>query len=184
MAVSVPPATFVRLKLRLTVNGLRGQTWRVALFVLGILLAIGFAAGGYAIFAVPGLLDDNRVAATLLTLGGAAILLGWLFLPLVFFGVDESLDPARFALLPLRRHTLIGERILGETPALGAAGKLVRSCSTCWRPGVKEGATRAVSSSDSSRSRTRISGEEPARWKSPKSRKNRNGDGLSRRSAR
>ena len=33
------------------------------------------------------------------------IVLGWLFLPLVFFGVDESLDPARFALLPLRRRT-------------------------------------------------------------------------------
>ena len=31
--------TFVRLKLRLTVNGLRGQTWRVALFVLGVVLA-------------------------------------------------------------------------------------------------------------------------------------------------
>jgi len=125
VAVSVPPATFVRLKLRLTVNGLRGQTWRVALFVLGILLAIGFAAGGYATFAVPGLLDDNRVAGTLLTLGGAAILLGWLFLPLVFFGVDESLDPARFALLPLRRHTLIGGLFLASMAGVPAVATLV-----------------------------------------------------------
>ena len=107
MAVSVPARTFVRLKLRLTVNGLRGQTWRVVLFVLGVAMAGLFAIGGYAIFAVPGLLDDDRVAGTLLTLGGAGIVLGWLFLPLVFFGVDESLDPARFALLPLRRRTLI-----------------------------------------------------------------------------
>ncbi len=108
MAVSVPVRTFVRLKLRLTVNGLRGQTWRVALFVLGVVFAGFFAIGGYAIFAIPGLLDDDRVAGTLLTLGGAGIVLGWLFLPLVFFGVDESLDPARFALLPLGRRTLIG----------------------------------------------------------------------------
>jgi ABC-2 type transport system permease protein len=35
------------------------------------------------------------------------VVLGWLFLPLVFFGVDESLDPARFALLPLHRRALI-----------------------------------------------------------------------------
>jgi len=125
VAVSVTPATFVRIKLRLTVNGLRGQTWRVALFVLGILLAIGFAAGGYATFAVPGLLDDNRVAEMLLTLGGAAILLGWLFLPLIFFGVDESLDPARFALLPLRRHTLITGLFVASMAGVPAVATLV-----------------------------------------------------------
>jgi ABC-2 type transport system permease protein len=125
VAVSVTPATFVRLKLRLTVNGLRGQTWRVALFVLGILLGIGFAAGGYATFAVPGLLDDNRVAEMLLTLGGAAILLGWLFLPLIFFGVDESLDPARFALLPLRRHTLITGLFAASMTGVPAVATLV-----------------------------------------------------------
>ena len=32
----------------------------------------------------------------------------------------------------IRRHTLIGERILAETPALGAAGKLVRSTHEHW----------------------------------------------------
>jgi ABC-2 type transport system permease protein len=99
--------TFVRLKLRLIGNGLRGQAWRQVLFVLGILLGIGFAVAGYALFAVPGMLGDIRVVSTLIPLAGAALVLGWLFLPLVFFGVDESLDPARFALLPLRRGTLI-----------------------------------------------------------------------------
>ncbi len=98
---------FVRLKLRLTANGLRGQTWRVVLFVLGIVFGAGCAAAGYALLAIPGLLGDRRLAGTELTLAGAAIVLAWLFLPLVFFGVDESLDPARFALLPLSRRTLI-----------------------------------------------------------------------------
>ena len=32
----------------------------------------------------------------------------------------------------VRRHTLIGERILGETPALGEAGRLVRSTHEHW----------------------------------------------------
>ncbi|HEU4347074.1 MAG TPA: ABC transporter permease [Actinoplanes sp.] len=125
MAVSVSPATFVRLKLRITVNGLRGQTWRAVLFVFGTAMAVGFAAGGYAIFAVPGLLNDGRVAGMLLTLGGAAIVLGWLFLPLIFFGVDESLDPARFALLPLNRRTLIGGLFVASLAGVPAAATLV-----------------------------------------------------------
>jgi len=99
--------TFVRLKLRLTANGLRGRPARIVLFVLGALLAGFFAIAGYSSFAVPGVLDSEFAARIALPLGGAALILGWLFLPLIFFGVDESLDPARFALLPLTRRTLI-----------------------------------------------------------------------------
>jgi ABC-2 type transport system permease protein len=105
--VTVPARAFVRLKLRLTVNGLRGQPWRVALFVLGVLFAGFVAIGGYASLALPGLLDSAEAAGIVLTLAGSAAILGWLFLPLIFFGVDESLDPARFALLPLGRRELI-----------------------------------------------------------------------------
>jgi ABC-2 type transport system permease protein len=117
--------TFVRLKLRLMVNGLRGRGWRVALFVLGILFGAGFAVAGYAIFAVPGLLRDVRVAGMLIPLAGAAIVLGWLFLPLVFFGVDESLDPARFALLPLHRGTLIRGMLAASLVGVPAIATLV-----------------------------------------------------------
>ena len=100
--------TFVRLKLRLTVNGLRGQTWRVALFVLGIVHGRSASrSAGTRSSPSPVCSTTRGSAGMLLTLGGAAVVLGWLFLPLVFFGVDESLDPARFALLPLTRRTLI-----------------------------------------------------------------------------
>ena len=33
-------------------------------------------------------------------------LVGWMLTPLVAFGVDETVDPARFALLPIRPQTL------------------------------------------------------------------------------
>ena len=84
-----------------------GQTWRVALFVLGVVLAVCTAVSGYVLFSLPGLLGEQRAAEVALPLAGGFLVLGWLFLPLVFFGVDESLDPARFALLPLSRRTLI-----------------------------------------------------------------------------
>ncbi|MFG1607017.1 ABC transporter permease [Actinoplanes sp. NPDC049265] len=98
---------FIRLKLRILGNGLRGSTSRVVLFVFGLLFGAGGAVGGFLLLALPGFVDDRRVGEIMLPLAGALLLVGWLFLPLIFFGVDESLDPARFALLPLRRRTLI-----------------------------------------------------------------------------
>ena len=113
MALTVPqrppvsPWPFVKLKLRLIAGGLRGRPARIVLFVLGVVMAGLFAIGGYALLAVPGVVGDERAAGMLLQLGGSLLVLGWVVLPLLFFGVDESLDPARFALLPLRRRTLI-----------------------------------------------------------------------------
>jgi ABC-2 type transport system permease protein len=117
--------TFVRLKLRILANGLRGQTSRVVLFVLGALVAAGLAVGGWMVFAVPGLLGEERAAGMLLPLGGGVLVLGWLFLPLVLFGVDESLDPARFALLPLRRRTLIAGLFVASLAGIPAVATLV-----------------------------------------------------------
>ncbi|WP_250031779.1 ABC transporter permease [Paractinoplanes maris] len=101
------PWPFVKLKLRLIAGGLRGRPSRITLFVLGVVMAGIFAVTGYAVFAVPGVVGDDRAAGMLFQLGGSALVLGWVVLPLLFFGVDESLDPARFALLPLPRRTLI-----------------------------------------------------------------------------
>ncbi|MEU7931988.1 ABC transporter permease [Micromonospora echinofusca] len=98
---------FVRLKLRVMGNNFRGQAWRVALFVGGAVLGLWFAATGFFLFAAPGLAGESRYALMVAAFGGGLTVLGWLLLPLVFFGVDETLDPARFALLPLPRRTLV-----------------------------------------------------------------------------
>ncbi|KUL34459.1 ABC transporter permease [Actinoplanes awajinensis] len=136
MAVGVWP--FVKLKLRITANGLRGRPARVTLFVVGAFAATVLAVLGYAGFALPGLLGDERAAGMLLPFGGALLVLGWLFLPLLFFGVDESLDPARFALLPLRRRTLIaglGVAALAGLPALATLTATAGMVDTATRLG-------------------------------------------------
>ncbi len=97
---------FVRLKLRLIANGLRGQGVRVLGFVFSVTMGVLLAFSGFIWFLIGGELpraDEGMVTAAFT---GAALLLGWLLLPLLFFGVDETLDPARFALLPLPRRTL------------------------------------------------------------------------------
>ncbi|MFC4066864.1 ABC transporter permease [Actinoplanes subglobosus] len=112
---------FVRLKLRITANSLRGRPARIAMFVLGLVSACFFAVIGHAVFAIPGLLDRPDAGEILFPFGGAVLILGWVFLPLLFFGVDNTLDPAQFALLPLRRRTLItglGAAALAGLPAL------------------------------------------------------------------
>ncbi|MEV4690907.1 ABC transporter permease [Micromonospora echinospora] len=123
---------FVRLKLRVLGNNFRGQKWRIALFVLGLLLGLWFAAVGFFLLATPGLADEPRYALMVAAFGGGLLTLGWLLLPLVFFGVDETLDPARFALLPLSRRTLVTGLLaaaLVSVPALAttltAAGLVV-----------------------------------------------------------
>ncbi|WSZ94156.1 ABC transporter permease [Micromonospora sp. NBC_00858] len=97
----------MRLKLRVMGNNFRGQGWRVALFIGGALVGLWFAAAGFFLFAVPGLTGNGRYAVLIAAAGGGLLVLGWLLMPLVFFGVDETLDPARFALLPLSRRTLV-----------------------------------------------------------------------------
>ncbi|GAB4104757.1 hypothetical protein GCM10028790_37760 [Micromonospora taraxaci] len=98
---------FVRLKLRVMGNNFRGQGWRIALFIGGALLGLWFAVSGFFLFALPGLTGDGQYAVLVGAAGGGLLVVGWLILPLVFFGVDETLDPARFALLPLSRRTLV-----------------------------------------------------------------------------
>ena len=98
---------FVRLKLRVLGNNFRGQGWRIALFVVGVVIGLWVATGGFFALAAPGLAGEPRYALMVAAFGGGLLVLGWLLMPLVFFGVDETLDPARFALLPLSRRTLV-----------------------------------------------------------------------------
>ena len=104
----VSAGTFVRMKLRVLRNGLRGKTTRIIMFVIGALFAAWLALCGFAL-SLASLKPEyaDTLGPIVPTFIGSVLVLGWLFGPLVWFGVDETLDPARFALLPIRRGTLI-----------------------------------------------------------------------------
>ncbi|WP_213451143.1 ABC transporter permease [Rhizomonospora bruguierae] len=119
LTAAAPPAgrvrisTFARLKLRVLGNNFRGQGWRIALFIVGSLLGLWLAGVAFLLFLVSGYADSDEFAVIAPALGGAGLTLGWVFLPPIWFGVDETLDPARFALLPLRRRTLVTGLLVG-----------------------------------------------------------------------
>jgi ABC-2 type transport system permease protein len=116
-AGTLTPAERVRLmtvmKLRMMRNGLGRSVARTIGFVVGALWALG--AAGVAALGLIGLRwEDVGLAADVTVVGFAALTAGWTLLPLLVFGVDETLDPARFSLLPVQAWELM--------PGLLAAG--------------------------------------------------------------
>lgn len=98
---------FFRLKLRLLLNGFRADTARLVGFLIGIVFAVVFAGG--AAFGLAQLRAASPdVAVHVGVIVFTVLALGWAFLPLLMFGTDETLDPARLTPLPLRRRTLLG----------------------------------------------------------------------------
>ncbi|QOC94453.1 ABC transporter permease [Micromonospora craniellae] len=135
---------FVRLKLRVMANNFRGQGWRVALFLIGSLFGLWISVGAFFGLAAPGLVGDDRYALLIAALAGILTVLGWLLLPLVFFGVDETLDPARFALLPLRRRTLVKGLFAAALVSVPAIAALVAFSGLVVTAGVFGGWSAAV----------------------------------------
>jgi ABC-2 type transport system permease protein len=97
---------FARLKARLVRNGLRGYTWRVVAYVIGTTMGVWLGALGMIALSASAT-ASVEVGYVVAALSGTAVVVGWTVVPLLFFGVDETLDPARFALLPLRRGTVV-----------------------------------------------------------------------------
>ncbi|TDC41051.1 ABC transporter permease [Micromonospora sp. KC213] len=154
MAVPVTAATepvrpvsarhFVRLKLRVMANNFRGQSWRVALFVAGVFVGVWFAVGGFLLLAAPGFAGEPRYALLAAAFGGGLLVLGWLLLPLVFFGVDETLDPARFALLPLPRRTLVGGMFAAAVVSVPVVATLIATTGLVVTAGALGGAVAGL----------------------------------------
>ena len=99
-------ALFVGLKLRLLRNGLKGSNTRLVLGVIGLLAGFGITVAGVAL--TIGLRSAEAGATrAILVVAGTVVVLGWTVLPVLFFGVDETVDPQRFTFMPIRRRQLL-----------------------------------------------------------------------------
>jgi ABC-2 type transport system permease protein len=118
-------ALLIRLKLTLLKNSLKRSVWRT----VGLIIAAVYALG--VVIMVLAALVALRYTSLALTadvtvVGYAALTVGWLVMSMLVFGVDETIDPAKFALLPVRaRELLPGLLVAGLISAPGVATVLV-----------------------------------------------------------
>lgn len=130
-------AVFVVLKLRLLANGFRTSNAVAILTALSI--AAGLAATSLGLFLIARLpLLDAVDVRTVLVIGGSMLVLGWTVLPIAVFGVDETTDPARFALLPLPHRTLLAGMLAAGFVGVPAATTTILGLGTvlAWRDDV------------------------------------------------
>ncbi|GIG19597.1 hypothetical protein Cch01nite_03210 [Cellulomonas chitinilytica] len=105
-------AHLVRLKLTLLRNGLRRSAWQIvglAVAALYGLVVLGLVFAGLVGTSVtrPDLLP------TVTVLLGSVLVLAWALVPLLAFGVDATVDPARFVLFPIPRRALVTGLAIG-----------------------------------------------------------------------
>lgn len=112
---SITPVV-VRLKVSLLRNGLRQSSGRRAVYVASLVIVLLFAA-----LQLIGLiaLRGNTYAMTVTVLLTAVMALGWAVMPLFFSGGDETLDPTRLVMLPLRPQPLVRALLVASLVGIG-----------------------------------------------------------------
>lgn len=131
-------ALLVRLKLTLLRNNLRRSVWRLVGLIFGVLYGLFTVA--MILFGMFALRAYGTVELTAeVTVAAYSILpLGWLLFSLLVFGVDETVDPGRFALLPVNARRLMpGLFLAGLIGVPGLATVLVSlGLVLAWSRGV------------------------------------------------
>ncbi|MEU2070163.1 transporter [Streptomyces anulatus] len=107
---------FVSLKLTLLRNGLRQSSGRRAVFIVSLVFTLLLAAGQVLGLV---LLRGNEHAGTVVVLLTGVVALGWAVLPLFFPSGDDTLDPTRLVMLPLRPEPLIRALLVSSMIGIG-----------------------------------------------------------------
>lgn len=112
---SVTPVV-VRLKLSLLRNGLRQSGGRRAAYIASAVVALLFAA--LQLLGLIALRGDEH-AASVVVLLVSVLALGWAVMPLFFPSGDETLDPTRLVMLPLRPRPLVRALLAASLVGIG-----------------------------------------------------------------
>ena len=119
-------AHLLRLKLLLLRNSLRRSTAQLVGMVLGGLYALFLVATGMAGLVALRFAADPQTARAVVVLAGGAVTLGWVIVPLVVSGVDQTLDPVRFSTYAVpRRDLVLGNLLAGVVGVPGAAAAVL-----------------------------------------------------------
>ncbi len=119
-------AHLLGLKLQLVTNSLRRSPAALIGMALGMLYALGLLM--LAIAGLIGLRVSGSVPQTalVLTLVGSGVVVAWALVPVLLYGVDPTLDPARFAVYAIAPRTLaVGLAVSGVVGIPGMATLLV-----------------------------------------------------------
>ncbi|MEU6165266.1 transporter [Streptomyces tanashiensis] len=116
----VPSLTsvFVRLKLALLRNGLRQSGGRTVAYILSIVFGAVLAAAMVLAFVLLRGSADADTVAILLT---GVLALSWTVMPLFIPSGDETLDPSRLVMLPLRPRPLVRALLVASLVGVGPA---------------------------------------------------------------
>ncbi|MFB7184561.1 transporter [Streptomyces sp. NPDC056230] len=107
---------FVRLKLTLLRNGLRQSAGRRAAYITSIVFTLLVAAGQLIGLVA---LRGHAHVGTLVVLMTGVLAVGWAVMPLFFPSGDETLDPSRLVMLPLRPRPLIAALLTASLVGIG-----------------------------------------------------------------
>jgi len=99
-------AALVKLRFLLLANTLRTSPWQIVAVVFGAVYGLGLL-----VLAIAGLValsfSPVELARTVVIIAGAALTLGWVVLPLLTSGIDQTVDPSRLATFPIPINTLL-----------------------------------------------------------------------------
>lgn len=111
----------VGLKWQLLRNGLRRSIPQLVGLIIGGLYGVSVLA-----VAVSGLIAlriavPSDAGRTVVIIGGSALTLGWVIFPVVAYGIDETLEPARFATFAVPRRQLVFGLLVSSLVSVPAA---------------------------------------------------------------
>ncbi|TQK45305.1 ABC-2 type transport system permease protein [Streptomyces sp. SLBN-118] len=116
MSTSALTPVFVRLKLSLLRNGLRQSSGRRAAYISSVVVTLLFAA--LQLIGLIALRGNDHAASVVVLLTGV-LALGWAVMPLFFPSGDETLDPTRLVMLPLRPRPLVSALLVASLVGIG-----------------------------------------------------------------
>jgi len=98
-------AQLFALKLRLLANNFRRTRWQSFGLITGVVIVLALAGLVCAALIARRSAEDITVTRDILTVAGAVVMIGFLVAPIIV-GVNDRMDPRRFALFGLEQRTL------------------------------------------------------------------------------